>query len=123
MSVFGKSQGHFRAFIEVFPCGSKTRIKPAVNGIRWSFVYAEDVEGVGPEGASQNDIWPEFLDDAGASLAKDVPLIGEFNAIMHIVSASMVDAHFQRLKEGTEFYCMEGLRKVAKGHVTDLSVN
>lgn len=121
MSVFGKSEGHFRAFIEVYPCGPDTRKRPAFNGIRWSFVYAEDLEQLG-KSAPHSDVWPEFLDEAGNSLMNDAPLIGEYNAIMHIVFENMVDVHFKRLREGTEFFCMEGARKVAKGHVTNLCV-
>ena len=123
MSVFGKSEGHFRAVIEVFPCGSDTRKKPAFNGIRWAFSYAEDFDELGAHKAPQSDVWPEFLDEVGKSLAKEIPLIGQYNAIMHIVFENMVDVHFQRLNKGTKFFCMEGARRVAEGRVTDLSAN
>lgn len=123
MSFFEKSEGHFRAFIEVYPCGPDTRKKPAFNGIRWAFAYAEDVNELGAGNALRSDVWPEFLDETGKSLANEVPLIGGYSAIMHIVFENMVDVHFQRLHEGTKFFCMEGARKVASGRVTDLSVS
>jgi len=122
MSVFGESEGHFRAIIEVYPCGSDTRKKPAFNGIRWAFAYAADMNELGAGTAPQSDVWPEFLDETGKSLANEVPLIGEYSAIMHIVSDHMVDVHFKRLEEGTKFFCMEGRRKVARGRVTGLSM-
>lgn len=94
-----------------------------MNGIRWAFVYAEDVERLGAVLAPQSDVWPEFLNEAGASLPITVPLIGDFNAVMHIVFDNMVEVHFQRLALGTKFFCMEGSRKAAEGFVTSLSRN
>ncbi len=81
------------------------------------------VEEHGAGNAPQSDVWPEFLDDTGKSLTNEVPLIGEYSAIMHIVFDNMVDVHFQRLQEGTKFFCMEGARKIACGRVTSLSIS
>ncbi len=85
MSVFGKSQGHFKATIEIYPCGPETRKQPAFNSIRWSFVYAADIQRLGLENTPHSDVWPDFLDDTGTSLASEIPLVGDYNAIMHIV--------------------------------------
>jgi hypothetical protein len=123
VSVFGKSDGHFRAQITVYACGPDTRSSPAFNGIRWGLAYADDVEKLGTRNAPQSDVWPEFFDEAGNSLGNAIPLIGEFSAVMHIVFDNMVAVHFQRLTKGTKFFCMEGSRKVAEGFVTSLSVN
>jgi hypothetical protein len=123
LSVFGKSDGHFRAQITIYPCGPDTRSSPAFNGIRWAFAYADDVEKLGARKAPQSDVWPEFFDEAGNSLGSAVPLIGEYSAVMHIVFDHMVPVHLQRLTKGTKFFCMEGSRKVAEGVVTTLPVN
>lgn len=121
MGVFGKSDGHFRAKIEIYPCGPTTRNRPAHNGIRWAFAYADDIEQLGDEKAPRSDVWPDFLDETGKSLSREIHLIGDYDAIMHIVASHMVDVHLQRVEVGTEFYCMEGTRRVAKGRVTQLS--
>lgn len=73
-----------------------------MNGIRRAFVYAENVERLGAGLAPQRDIWPEFLDEAGALLPICVPLIGDFNAVMRMVFDNMVEVHFQRLAFGNQ---------------------
>ena len=123
MSIFGNSKGHFLADISIFPCGPEAnrRNEPAFNGIRWAFVYAEDFDQ-DPSNASQSDVWPEFLDASGLAVASGVPLVGMYQAKMHIIFDHMIHEHFKRLCIGTEFYCAEGLMKTAEGVVTKLSV-
>ena len=86
------------------------------NGIRWSFVYAED----DPRTESYM-IFPDFHDDEGNSLPEDVPLKGTLNARMHVLFQESIDqVHGDRIAKGVEFYCTEGNRRVAKGVVTKL---
>lgn len=116
MSVFGKSEGHFAAEIEIYPCGPHTRTHPARNGIRWSFVYKTDVDELGSK-AAHSDVWPDFIDENQISLDSETELIGTLRANMHIVFSNMIEKHLSRLAVGTEFYCMEGGRRVANGRV------
>lgn len=67
-------------------------------------------------------IWPEFIDDAGVSIRKGVPIEGRLRARMHIFVREAVELHRPRLAIGTKFYCVEGSRKVAEGVVTGLSL-
>lgn len=122
MSVFGNSLGHFKAIVDILPCGPRTdqRTNPPFNGIRWDFVYAEDVKTLGVGNVPYSMVWPEFLDQSGHSIKTGIPLVGTYRAKMHIVVPEMVPKHLARLKIGTEFYCMEGAMRVALGRVTDL---
>jgi hypothetical protein len=124
MSTFGKSRAHFLAKINIYPCGPEPtrRDKPAFNGIRWSFIYAEDYEKYAPNNPPISDVWPDFLDENGLAIVSGVPLIGSYTAKMHIIFDNMVEKHFERLKVGTKFYCTEGSMKTAEGVVTKLSV-
>ena len=124
MSLFLSSPGHFKASIKIHPHGpsSDQRTNPPFNGIRWSFVYAEDFANLGLEGAPHSDVWPEFLDHSGRSIETGIPLVGTYHAKMHIVFDHMVPKHFARLEIGTKFYCMEGELRAAVGTVTDLKV-
>jgi hypothetical protein len=119
VSIFGKSEGHFRASIVIDPLARK---RPAFNGIRWAFVYADDVEQLGAAEAPISDVWPEFLNVHGDSIPHGVPLIGQYNAVMHIIADHMVEVHFRRLELGTRFYCVEGRTRCAEGMVTSLDV-
>lgn len=66
-------------------------------------------------------VWPEFVDEAGASIVEGVPLGGRLHALMHIVAPEMIEQHRQRLKVGSKFICTEGARPVADGVVTCLA--
>ena len=125
MSLFGQSPGHFKAIVDIHPCGPRAdqRINPPFNGIRWGFVYAEDIETLGFEGAPHSDVWPEFLDHSGHSIETGIPLVGTYYAKMHIVFPHMILKHLERLTIGTEFYCMEGQYRMAIGKVTDLNID
>ena len=119
--IFGKHKHNFEAEIEIFPLGDTTRSTHPFNGIRWDLRYAEDDDRPGDEKFQIYMVWPEFLDDDGNSIPHGVPLIGTYRALMHIVVEEMIDVHRQRVTVGTEFFCTEGRRKVAKGVVTSLS--
>jgi hypothetical protein len=120
--VHREMENQFLAEITIFPLGPDTRQANAFNGIRWAFSYANDDDANGRE-PETSDVWPEFLDQAGNALPSDVPLQGTIPARMHIVFPNMVGVHFNRLRVGTRFFCMEGSRKVASGIVTSLSAN
>ena len=70
----------------------------------------------------RDSVWPEFLDASGLAIASGVPLVGMYQAKMHIVFDHMIHEHFKRLCIGTKFYCAEGSMKTAEGVVTKLSV-
>ena len=124
MTLFGNSLGHFKAIVDINPRGPKAdqRNSPPFNGIRWSFVYAEDIDSLGLEKAPHSDVWPDFLDQSGNSIETGIPLIGTYSAKMHIVFPHMIPKHLARLKIGTQFFCMEGHRQMAIGTVTHLNI-
>jgi hypothetical protein len=116
--VFGDRQHDFEA--DISPLGPETRKTHPFNGIRWDFCYADDLDDDGrPRQISM--IWPEFVDETGASILGGVPIEGRLHARMHIFVREAVELHRQRLTIGTKFYCAEGSRKVAEGIVTSLS--
>ncbi len=121
-----KSNGHFRATITIFPLGPKTRSTHPFNGIRWGFVYADEFDKLGLDGNTYHglysDVFPEFMVTETEAMDADIPLQGTLFAIMHILAPNMIPVHFERLKIGTSFYCMEGSRPCAEGKVTKLSV-
>ena len=121
MMGFDNHTGHFMASIKIKPHGPEPdrRSKPAWNGMRWGFKYAEDVEKFG-EQAGVYDVFPEFLDENGNSIKNDVPCTGKLNAVMHALSPEL---HFPRIKIGTKFYHYDGRFIVAVGIVTKLSVD
>jgi len=120
MNQFYEMHDHnFEAEITIYPLGPETRTSHPLNGIRWAFAYADDLKNDGAL-IQISDVWPEFIDDGGETIARDVPLMGTLRARMHIVFPKMVKVHLKRLKVGTKFYCMEGARKCAEGIVTAL---
>lgn len=118
-----KRSGHFLAKIDIFPCGPENdrRDYPAFNRtfVRWGFSYADDYQK-NPKNPGTSDIWPEFIDSTGVTIADDVPLIGTYMANMHIISDTMINMHFERLSIGTIFYCMDGPIRVAEGTVVEI---
>ncbi|WP_409433056.1 hypothetical protein ACJ3XI_00760 [Litorimonas sp. RW-G-Af-16] len=124
MGIFGQSEGHFLAHIDIFPSGPEPdrRNGPPQNGIRWDFAYAEDFEIYSPEFPMLNMIWPEFLDESGASIPTGIPLIGSFDAKMHIVSEHMIENHLNRIRIGTKFFCMEARIKTASGTIIKTTI-
>ena len=120
MGIFGNHKHSFEADITVLPLGPETRATHPFNGIRWDFCLVEDLDDRG-WATEVSMIWPEFVDDSGASIPTGVPIEGRLHALMHIVVPEMVDKHLQRLKVGSRFVCTEGPRPVAEGVVTSLS--
>lgn len=107
----------FEATITIFTKEEGGRETPAFNGIRWDFLYAKN----NPEGEMYM-IWPEFIDKNGDAIEKDIPLIGTLSARMHIVNQEIKNiVHVSRMHVGTEFYCMEGPKKVGKGVITKIT--
>jgi hypothetical protein len=106
----------FEAIIRIFTESEGGRRTSPFNGIRWDICYAED-------DPSDNlyMIWPDFYDSAGNSLPTDTPLpLGvELRARMTVVVDEMREqTHRARIKPGVDFYCHEGLKRVAVGRVT-----
>lgn len=120
MGIFGeKSKGDFLAHIDIHPCGPEPtkRNNPPFNGIRWDLVYFDDFEKYAPETPPYNMVWPELLNQSGEFIPEGIPLIGSFDAKMHIVVRDRVSYHQDKIRVGTKFYCMEGAMKVATGIV------
>lgn len=109
------SNWHFEAEITIYPLGPTTRSHHPLNGIRWAFAYADDEM---PDGATQSNVWPEFIDEAGETIPDDVPLHGTLKARMHIMFPNMVPEHLSRVYVGMRFYCKEASRRVAAGVIT-----
>lgn len=122
MGVFGpKDHRHsFEADIDILPLGPETRRTHPFNGVRWDFCLVEDLDERGWAG-EVSMVWPEFVDQSGASIPTDVLLQGRLHALMHVVVPEMVEKHRQRLKVGSRFVCTEGPRPVAEGVVTSLA--
>ena len=109
----------FEATIRILSTAEGGRATPAFNGIRWDLAYAEDdlSEGIWM-------IWPDFVDESHDSLPTDRPLpVGvDLPARMTVVSdAVRAQVHRQKIKIGTRFYCHEGAKRVAAGHVTRIT--
>ncbi len=111
------AQEDFVARITILTEDEGGRKTPPVNGIRWDFLYADDEVQDG-----LYMIWPDFFGEDGSSFPKDIQLTGTLNARMFILSKEGIpEWHQERLQEGTEFFCMEGPKRVAKGVVTKLA--
>lgn len=109
----------FEAVIRIFNTAEGGRASPAVNGIRWAFMYAENQ----PEGELY-DVFPDFYDENGDSLPTDKPLpVGrELPARMVVLFDEMREKrHRARIREGVRFYCCEGPKRVAEGKVTRIT--
>lgn len=121
MGAFFENRKHdFEAEILFLPLGPTTRTTHPFNGYRWEFCFADDLDETGrPRQISH--IWPELIDDTGASIPTDVPIEGRLHARMHIWVRDAVDLHRQRLAIGTKFYCVTGSRIIAEGVVTSLN--
>lgn len=112
----------FEAEIAILTEEQGGRKMPPFNYIRWDFGYAEDnpLEPKRNLDAQIYMIWPNFLDDDGTPIEKGIPLIGTYNARMHILVREMMDYHRKRILVGLKFNCHEGARIVARGVVTKL---
>ncbi len=110
----------FEARIRILRHDEGGRSKPPYNGIRWDFAYdGDDIEKTGIY-----MIWPDFIDDNGDSISSEKPLPVDHNLLarMTIVSDEMrEEIHKDRITEGIRFYCHEGGKRVAVGHVTKIT--
>lgn len=107
----------FEAKIIVLSEADGGRATAPFNGIRWDFLY----EGEEPT-ESLYMIWPEFIDEFGDAIPKDIPLTGTLKARMHILNRELAESvHRNRIKVGTIFFSMEGPKKVARGVVTRIT--
>jgi|HubBroStandDraft_5_1064220.scaffolds.fasta_scaffold416383_2 hypothetical protein len=109
----------FEAVICILGPDEGGRKSPAYNGMRWDLNYAEETP-------SENlyMIWPDFVDENGVSLRKDMslPLGIGLRARMTIVADEMrYRVHRAKIKVGTRFYCCEGSKRVAEGQVTKIT--
>jgi translation elongation factor EF-Tu-like GTPase len=109
----------FEASIRILRFDEGGRKSPPFNGIRWDFNYANEQPSVG-----LYMIWPDFIDAAGNSVASDSPLPIDtaLNARMTVLIDEMrAQVHRSRIAVGTKFYCCEGPKRVAEGHVTRIT--
>lgn len=107
----------FEANIEILSSEEGGRTTPAFNGIRWDFCYSEDDVKDG-----LYMIHPDFFGTDGESLEGQLPIGKPLNARMKIIVEEMKEKmHRKRIKVGTEFYCHEGARRVAKGKVSKIT--
>src|SRR5438105_4250291 len=101
----------FEAVIRILRSDDGGRASPAFNGIRWDFVYA------GREADGPHMIWPDFVDENGASWPADKPLPVDapLEARMVIAVEEMRDRHRGNIHVRTRFYCCEGPKRAAEG--------
>lgn len=105
----------FEASIRIFRNDEGGRTSPPFNGIRWDFNYAEEQTDAG-----LYMIWPDFMDENDKSLPTDKPLPIDqpLQARMLILADELrAQIHRSRIRVGTQFFCCEGLRRVAEGSV------
>lgn len=109
----------FEVVIRIFSAKDGGRQTSAYNSIRWDFCYADD-----PPGSDRFMIWPDFYDENGDSLPTDqpLPIDKDLPARMTILVDEMRERiHRFRIHEGVRFYCLEGNKRVAEGHVTRIT--
>ena len=105
----------FQARIRFFPLNEGGR-RSYANGTRFDFKYADDEK-------TYYMIHPDFFDPSGNSLSTEemLPLGIWLDARMYIVVPEMKEkAHRAKIREGIEFFCMDGPRRVAKGVVSKI---
>jgi len=106
----------FQAKIRFFPLDEGGK-RSYANGIRLDFKYAEFAD----DKTNFYMIHPDFFDTDGNSLSTEEFLsLGVWlNARMYILIPEMKEkVHRAKIREGIEFFCMDGHRKVAKGIVS-----
>jgi hypothetical protein len=105
----------FEAQIVILARTEGGRETPPRNGIRWDLMYEEDDCG----DPHLYIIWPEFINEDGDALPRDLPLSGTLQARMHILNDELAKSvHKGRVQVGTRFFMMEGAHKVARGTVS-----
>lgn len=92
------------------------RQTPVRQGYRADFRYLDDLVGTA---------WMiharEFIDENGKLLPEGLPIFGNINARMYIVTDYYrVSEHRKRLNIGTQFQVVEGSHVIAEGIVTKI---
>lgn len=109
----------FKAYITIFDRRPNAPVK--WNGVRWSFVFADDLDAHPKLPAVSSNTWPLFRNSDGSVIPRGVELKGQLRATMHIVFPESVKWFKQKgLTTGTRFYCCEGSRAYAEGRVTEI---
>ena len=109
----------FKADITILDLGPDAPVK--WNGIRWSFVFADDLDAHPNPPAVRSDTWPLFRNSDGSVIPRGVALQGQLPATMHIMFPESVKWFKQKgLAVGRRFYCCEGPRVHAEGRVTEI---
>ena len=111
-SLYTNHLPDFLTEIELLPLSQVRRIKPVRNGLRLALSYSDYVLG---EEFVISDVWPDFLDESGASMPKTSDLEGRYKVEMHIVFPEMRRVHFETLSDHPEFLCTEGTDIVGRG--------
>jgi hypothetical protein len=108
----------FEALVYILSESEGGRVAPVFNGIRWDLCYARD--------DSENGlymIWPDFFGESKKSWPSNEPLpVGEaISGRFLIVNDKMRHVHQKLLAVGTEFFCHEGPKRVARGTVSKIT--
>ena len=109
----------FEAKIKIYTKEQGGRDTPAFNGIRWDFAYADE--------DMLNQLYmihPDFYDEKENSISKEIPLPTnkELSARMLIIASDMKEkVHRKHISIGTKFFCHEGGKRVAEGHITKIT--
>lgn len=119
-SAFQGIPDDFEATIGMLRQDEGGRTSAVSNGIRWDFAYVDGDN----EPTNLYMIWPEFLDENGASMSSEVPLPTEKELLSRmpiVVDEMRHKIHRSRIKVGVRFYCQEGPYRVAEGVVTKIT--
>ncbi len=66
-------------------------------------------------------IWPLFLNDEGFEIPKGQPVKQQMKANMYIIDDNLrKTVHAYKIREGIQFYLVEGRKIVAEGTVTQV---
>jgi hypothetical protein len=88
--------------------------KPLSQGMRPDFSYEGEPD--------QYMIHPEFIDESGALLSRDVEIRGPIRARMWILDpVRRRSIHLHRIRPGVRFWCMNGRNRIARGEVLDVT--
>lgn len=105
----------FAAAVRFRSAGDGGRNAPPLQGYRCDFSYEDD---------SDNQAWmiyPCFLDQNGRPIAPGASVPATVDAHFRILDPELRAAeHARRLRVGTRFFLVEGVRRVADGTVTQL---
>jgi hypothetical protein len=105
----------FEAIVRILTAREGGRCTPVYNGIRWDLRYFHQSD------TELSMIWPEFIDENGATLPVDQPLTGLLRAKFYVVADEMRDFHRQQVHPGVGFFCVEGPHVCAVGIITKVT--